>query len=516
MKRYITPTLQISIGILSLTLSIIFIAYSLGFFPDEERAALEARAKISETLALQLANLAGRNEADAIKDTIDAVVGRNGDVLSMAVRGEDGKLLVGSRDHDSLWVERADGKSTATQVQIPLFNGDAPAGKIEIVFRPMAADNIFGMPSSMMGFVGFVGLTGFAGYFLILKRALWELDPSRAIPERVKAAFDTLAEGVLIMDEREFVLLANNAFVRDLYQSSKSLVGVNAGTLPWSASGAAADAAGEFPWQTAMHVEQPLLGIPMAIRNPSGESRRLSVNATRIVDGRGIVRGVIATFDDVTLLHRANEQLNTSIQELHSSQVKISEQNRQLQLLASTDPLTGCLNRRTFFEKAEQSLQRAVGQRQSISFFMVDADHFKSINDRFGHVVGDKVLAGLADVLDRSCGEHGVVGRYGGEEFCIAATGLTVPDAERLAERIRRAVADIATWLPGGERVTISIGIASLGSTPCDLSDLVKRADEALYAAKTSGRNRYVSWETIRPPAEAARPGQLARLLAGA
>jgi diguanylate cyclase (GGDEF)-like protein len=511
MKRFITPTLQISIGLLSLTISLIFIAYSFGFFPNEERAALEARANISEALALQLANLAGRNEADAIKDTIDAVVGRNGDVLSIAVRRVDGKLLVGTGDHDSRWTERADGKSTATQVQIPLLNGDVPTGNIEILFRPLAAGkSFFGLPATLIGFVGFVGIAGFVGYFLILKRALWELDPSRAIPERVKAAFDTLAEGVLIMDESEHVLLANEAFVNNIFKSPKSLIGVRAGSLPWAAAGA-----GEFPWQTAMRIAQPVLGIPMAIGSSAGDSRRLLVNATRIVDGRGIARGVIATFDDVTLLHRTNEQLNISIAQLHSSQAKISEQNRQLQFLASSDPLTGCLNRRTFFEKAEQAFKRALGEHQSMSFFMVDADYFKRINDRFGHVVGDKVLVGLAEVLKRACSEGDLLGRYGGEEFCIAATGLTELGAERLAERMRLAVADMTSWLPNGERVTISIGIASLGITRCAMADLVKRADEALYAAKTAGRNRFVSWEKMRAPAEAPRPRQLAGLLTG-
>src|ERR1700721_1662478 len=99
MKRFIPPTPQISTGLLSLTISLIFIACSFGFLPNEEKAALEARAKISETLAVQLANLAGRNDADAIKDTIDAVVGRNDDILSIAVRGANGKLLVASKDH---------------------------------------------------------------------------------------------------------------------------------------------------------------------------------------------------------------------------------------------------------------------------------------------------------------------------------------------------------------------------------------------------------------------------------
>jgi diguanylate cyclase (GGDEF)-like protein/PAS domain S-box-containing protein len=510
-----TPVLQISIGLLSLTISLIFVAYAFGLLPNEETAALQARAKISESLAVQIANLAGRNDAAAIKDTIDAVVSRNGDVLSIAVRGTDGKLLVGSKDHDSRWMEPAGGKSTATQVQIPLLNGDIPAGKIEILFRPMASGtNIFGLPQTMIGFVGFIGIAGFAGYFLILKRALWELDPSHAFPERVKEAFDTLAEGVLILDERERVLLANEAFVRNIHDGSKSLVGVKASALPWAPSGAAAT--DELPWRTAMRMEQSVLGIPMAIRGHSGELRRLLVNATRIVDGKGNARGAIATFDDVTVLHQTNEQLNISIQQLYISQARISEQNRQLQFLASSDPLTGCLNRRTFFEQAERALQDVRSQRQAMSFFMVDADHFKDINDRFGHIVGDKVLVGLAEVLKRACGDQDLLGRYGGEEFCIAVTGLIKQDAERLADAIRRAVADVTTWLPTGERVTISIGIASLGGMPCEIADLVKRADEALYAAKTAGRNRVVSWENMRKPNEAKRQRELAGGLSGA
>jgi diguanylate cyclase (GGDEF)-like protein len=262
-----------------------------------------------------------------------------------------------------------------------------------------------------------------------------------------------------------------------------------------------------------MRNEHSVLGMPLGIRNRDGESRRLLVNATRIVDGGGVVRGVIATFDDVTVLHQKNEQLNISIAQLQRSQAKISEQNKQLQFLASSDPLTGCLNRRTFFEQAERAFRDARDQRQPLSFLMVDADHFKRINDRFGHVVGDKVLVGLADVLKRSCGDRDLVGRYGGEEFCFVAAGMTEREAERFADGIRLAVADVTTWLPNHERVTVSIGTASLDNNCREITDLVKRADEALYAAKTAGRNRVVGWGNTRSPVEAARPRELAAIM---
>jgi diguanylate cyclase (GGDEF)-like protein/PAS domain S-box-containing protein len=505
-----TPVLQISIGILSLTVSLIFAAYALGLFPNEAKAALEARARISETLAIQLANLAGRNDTDAIRDTIDAVLDRDADVLSIGIRGPDGKLIIASKDHESRWTTPADGKSTPTQVQVPLLNGDIPSGRIEISFRPISASQtLFGLPSALLGFIVFMAAAGFVGTFFILKRALWELDPSRVIPERVKAAFDTLAEGVLIMDEKELVLLSNAAFTRNIHKTSQTLLGVNVGTLPWAPADAAISNS-EFPWKTAMRIEKSVLGIPMAIHHHSGELRRLMVNATRIVDGRGAVRGVIATFDDVTMLHQTNELLNVSIERLHSSQAKLFQQNEKLQFLASCDPMTGCLNRRTFFEKAELALKTARDQRQPMSVFMVDADHFKSINDRFGHDIGDKVLIGLSGVLKSTCSERELVCRYGGEEFCIAVSGLPPQDVERLAERIRVEVSTHTEWKPNGEPVTISIGIASKGDDASEISVLMKRADQALYHAKTSGRNRFVSWEKMPPPAEMAKSKALA------
>ncbi|WP_052833285.1 diguanylate cyclase [Bradyrhizobium sp. LTSP885] len=510
MKRFITPTFQISVGLLSLTMSLIFIAVSFGLVPNGAGAALEARGRISENLAIQLANLAGRNDTVAIKETMESVISRNPEILSIAIRGADGKLLVEAGGHDVYWIEPADGKSTATHMLVPLRDADAPQGGIEIVFRPLdTKENILGVPRAIMPFIGFIGIAGFAGYYFVLKRSLRELDPGRAIPERVKEAFDTLAEGVLIMDEREYVLLVNEAFVKNIYTIPEGLLGIDASELPWLLADEGTQAP-ELPWRAAMRDEKPVLGVSMGIHDRFGNQRRLLVNATRILDGRGTVRGVIATFDDVTVLHQTNEQLHISIDHLHISQLKISEQNQQLQRLATSDPLTGCLNRRTFFAEAEVALQNARRQSQRLSFLMLDADHFKSINDRFGHVTGDRVLIGLVDVMKQICGEGNLVGRYGGEEFCILSGISAEQDVERLADEIRLAISGVATWLPNGERVTVSIGIASLTDVGCEIADMVKRADEALYAAKTSGRNRFVNWSRMSPQSQAPglRPAQ--------
>jgi diguanylate cyclase (GGDEF)-like protein len=106
-------------------------------------------------------------------------------------------------------------------------------------------------------------------------------------------------------------------------------------------------------------------------------------------------------------------------------------------------------------------------------------------------------LIGLAGLLKQCCKPPHLLGRYGGEEFCIMLVGAGDVEVEYWAERVRVAIAGVRDWLPGGGRVTVSIGIATLGRSPCALADLVKRADDALYAAKSRGRNRFVNWKSL-------------------
>jgi diguanylate cyclase (GGDEF)-like protein len=492
-----TPTLRISIALLSITVSLMFLAQSLGLIPSAQNRAMEIRAKISENLAVQLASLASINDVAAIKDTINSILARNSEIISVGIRSADGKLLVDSGKHHDFWREQIDGLSTENFVQVPLYNGDVPQGKIELVFsRPPMRSLRFGLSSEVVDLIVFVGAAGFVAYYFVLRRLLREFDPGGAIPERVEAAFDTLAEGVLILDDKEHILLTNDAFEKGIYGNAASLTGVGVDELPWLLPGKTGPD-NLLPWKLAMRSAKPIVGVSASIRNMSGRDQHLIINATPILDSKNVVRGSIVTLDNVSELHRTNEQLNISIDQLHLSQIKISEQNRQLQILASCDPLTGCLNRRTFFSDAEAMFQDALGSHKPMSFMMLDADHFKSVNDRFGHAVGDKVLVGLANIMRSICGERGLIGRYGGEEFCIAISGADDEAVEGLAEQLRQTVSETRTLLPNGESVTVSIGIASI-DVACTVAELVKRADGALYTAKATGRNRFVTWKDVQ------------------
>ena len=165
----------------------------------------------------------------------------------------------------------------------------------------------------------------------------------------------------------------------------------------------------------------------------------------------------------------------------------------ELARISQTDQLTGLLNRRGFDEAAVPALSAARDAGVSAVIFMCDIDHFKSINDRFGHEAGDKVLVGMADVLRRFARKDGVlVARYGGEEFAALMIGISSDQAEQYAEEIRKACAAKEILIgEASERVTISIGF-TVSRGDVDLAKMMRIADQALYTAKRRGRDRVV------------------------
>ncbi|MFA6022059.1 MAG: GGDEF domain-containing protein [Rhodospirillales bacterium] len=164
-----------------------------------------------------------------------------------------------------------------------------------------------------------------------------------------------------------------------------------------------------------------------------------------------------------------------------------------LRHLASVDPLTEVLNRRSFFERAEGLLASRQQDRRPLSVLMLDLDRFKSINDRHGHPTGDRVIIAFARLLREALRHDDLLGRMGGEEFAIILPGAQADQAAEIAERIRAACEAEEVLADDGFRVklTVSIGLAERDGD-CSLEGLLKQADQAMYQAKDLGRNRVV------------------------
>ena len=229
---------------------------------------------------------------------------------------------------------------------------------------------------------------------------------------------------------------------------------------------------------------------------PSGETRVFTVNCAPIADSKGKPRGVLVTFDDVTELVEKNDELHQMVDQLEVSQAEVQRQNKELHYLATQDPLTGCLNRRAFNEQFDEAFKKATDSGTELSCIMADIDHFKAVNDTYGHGVGDEVIKLLADILHANARDLDFVGRYGGEEFCVVFPDMAIDQAAEVAERIRIATKqESGEKFAAGPRVTISIGVASLHYQAADPSELNHQADRALYVAKESGRNRVINWD---------------------
>jgi len=176
--------------------------------------------------------------------------------------------------------------------------------------------------------------------------------------------------------------------------------------------------------------------------------------------------------------------------QIEEKNIKLAENNTHLQSLARTDPLTELPNHRALLSMLKQELERAQRYSRSCALLFLDIDHFKALNDSYGHAAGDTVLREFASVLSTTIRSVDSVGRWGGEEFVVILPEATPEEALDIAEGIRKAVSFHAFEISGGLHLTCSIGVACYPDHACDQDALMTAADQAMYGAKRLGRNQ--------------------------
>lgn len=229
--------------------------------------------------------------------------------------------------------------------------------------------------------------------------------------------------------------------------------------------------------------------------------------------GKGLDLGandyLLRPLDRNELLARARTQLRRK-----RMQDRLRENQKRSLSLALIDELTGLFNRRYLFAHLDELLARRRDGGQDLAVLVLDIDHFKTVNDRHGHLGGDEVLRELADRMLRQVRSVDLVARFGGEEFVVVMPETSLAGAAIVAERLRAAIAEEAFSLASGTPVpvTISIGVAAAMDGDTGVDGLLKRADDALYAAKNGGRDR-VSLAPETPPGTSAPPRPVAAAL---
>ena len=220
-----------------------------------------------------------------------------------------------------------------------------------------------------------------------------------------------------------------------------------------------------------------------------------------VIDSDGIIVNYIAIKEDVTAEKESDAKL-------HEAYVRLEEQMKEIQGLqdelreqAIRDPLTKLHNRHYLKETLSRELSRAVRERYPISFLLLDIDHFKRVNDTYGHAVGDFVLIELADQLAEFTRTGDIVCRYGGEEFLIAFPNTKERDAFLIADRLRESIQESPIYVDHNMiSITISAGISEFPTHGQYEALVLETADKALYHAKHNGRNQVALWSKIQPP----------------
>ncbi len=504
------PLVQMTMALVTMTVSIVLLAdLFLGILPDRAAQLRESRGKVSESLAVQAAVLLQSNETTVLENTLREVVRRIEDVRSVGVRRAEGSLVAEAGGHAAHWKPLTDGRSVSDEVVVPLHSEGVQWGAVEIAFRPDDR-SLFRqwLDAPMVRLLLFLTLAGSIAFAMYMRRALQHLDPASAIPDRVQRAFDVMAEGVAVLDARARVMLTNKAFRALQPEDEPVRIGQTLSSVRWLVDGVPGDVAAH-PWMRAMAERQNTSGDSLQVTLDRGASatgersaeatayRQLVVNCAPIIDNGARVRGCLVTFDDVTALHKANTALHQAMDEIWKSREEIHRKNEELQRLATRDPLTGALNRRAFMEAVQPIFAAASRGESSIGFLLLDIDHFKGVNDSYGHAIGDRVIQEVARKMQQSARGADLVCRYGGEEFCMVVAGIDRRGLAAFAERLRRRVE--AESGPSvreieGLRVTVSIGIEIFAGGTGSVESLIDHADQALYRAKRAGRNRVVSF----------------------
>ncbi len=328
-----------------LTVAILLITDFLGLAPDTKNAELQSRKFIAESLAVQLSSDITDQRMHDAEETLRSVVERNHNVTSAAVRRGSGDLLAEFGDHGRHWTLKQGATSTATQVYVPLYTEKGPWGTVELTFTALTGSSgLLSFRNSFTTVILFMALAGFLVYLFFLKRAILELNPGSVIPERVSQALDTLTEGLLIVDKAGYIVFSNAAFARKVSLPPKSLIGRDSAGFNWVTDSRDSDNGG-LPWSLVLEGGEFPKGVTVKLKTKSKETYTFAVNASPITGIAGKIRGMLITFNDITEIEATNQQLRHTLEKLEQSQLEITRQNQELDILASGDPLKSAASR---------------------------------------------------------------------------------------------------------------------------------------------------------------------------
>ena len=308
---------RIAFGQTSILTSVLLLASMLSLIPDANLHIREGRSMLAEALAANSTALVSRNDLRRLSSDLLFVVERNDTLLSAGLRNADGRLIADIENHTNTWAPESADYSTDSYVKVPIWAGEAIWGHLELRFEPIVKSGPLALLfNPMVLLIAFVSIFAFIGFYLYLGKMLKHLDPSQAIPGRVRSALDTMAEGLVVLDSKEQIALANLAFGNILGTSSDSLMGTKLSSLPWRQENGELLRSENSPWTQAFTTGQAQINQRVRLQLEDDSHLTFMINCSPVSGTKGGSNlGVLISFDDISKLEEKELQLLSAKQE---------------------------------------------------------------------------------------------------------------------------------------------------------------------------------------------------------
>ncbi len=311
---------RIAIGLSGLLVTLLLLASFIGLVPEPEIAIRDGRAALAETIAINSSALVTQQDLRRLEAELKLAVERNDDLLSAGLRQASGRLLSTVGSHEVHWSQVPGEYSSDTQVSVPIWAGRTKWGQVELRFKPLKQAGLMGyLTNPLLQLSAFLGTTAFLLFYLYLGKMLKHLDPSQAIPGRVRSALDTMAEGLLVLDNKQRIALANQAFGRVVGQDAEKLTGMPVAEFVWGAGDGAPLPVDLHPWNIALREGQPQINQTIKLTLADGDLHTFMINCSPVLGSGGKYAGVLVSFDDVTELEQKEIELRKSKEEAEAA-----------------------------------------------------------------------------------------------------------------------------------------------------------------------------------------------------
>lgn len=320
--KFLSAKAQITLGLVSVLVSVLCGAMLFGFVPEHKSSVMDGRGDLCESIAVVSSHLIGKGETEELSQLLTEIVKRTPNLLSSAIRNADGSLVTEIGDHEAFWLNEGM-RSTENEVLVPVHTMDTADlqsssangtgqvrrwGSVEMRFVPVTESgfaSVYTHPWVLMTI--FVAATSGVLFYLYLRKMLKNLDPSKAVPKRVRAALDSLAEGLLVLDCKGRIVLANQAFSEWVDVPAEKLTGAEAASFTWETQ--SQNENGGLPWVDAIAFETAQAGVMIGLKQPDKPVQNLIANASPVLGYDGKYGGVLVSFDDVTQLEDTRKDL---------------------------------------------------------------------------------------------------------------------------------------------------------------------------------------------------------------